>query len=146
MECALALVDAGGGTRASPKHRPFLIDLERRERYMKTGSEGFAFRISSDINPQRREYWSSRYQANLLFFANASIRLASRVYWNKSIPRCNSGFVEGIHTKASIGILIASLARGASSSTICHVLLCLIFEIARGAPAAIAPNTGPMIE
>jgi hypothetical protein len=120
---------------------------KRRERYMKTGSEGFAFRISSDINPQRREYWSSRYQANLLFFANASIRLASRVYWNKSIPRCNSGFVEGsIHTKASIGILIASLARGASSSTICHVLLCLIFEIARGAPAAITPNTGPMID
>ena len=156
MECALALVDAGGGTRASPRHRPFLIGLEKeRQRYiyMKTGSEGFAFRISSDINPQRREYWSSRYQANLLFFANASIRLASRLYWNKSIPRCNSGFVEGdIHTKASIGILIASLARRASSSssssssTICHVLSCLIFEIARGAPAAIAPNTGPMIE
>jgi hypothetical protein len=58
---------------------------------MKTGSEGFAFRISSDINPQRREYWSSRYQANLLFFANASIRLASRVYWNKSIQGATQG-------------------------------------------------------
>jgi hypothetical protein len=47
---------------------------------MKTGSEGFAFRISSDTNPQRREYWSSRYQANLLFFANASIRLLQAGY------------------------------------------------------------------
>jgi hypothetical protein len=57
MECAFALVDAGGGTRASPKHRPFFIGLEKeREIYVKTGSEGFAFIISSDTNPQRREY------------------------------------------------------------------------------------------
>lgn len=57
MECAFALVDPGGGTRASPKHRPFLIGLEKeREIYVKTGSEGFAFIIISDTNPQRREY------------------------------------------------------------------------------------------
>jgi hypothetical protein len=88
MECAFALVDPGGGIRASPKHRPFLIGLEKeREIYVKTGLEGFAFTIISDTNPQRREYRSSRYQANLLFFANAGIRLASRPYWNKSIPR-----------------------------------------------------------
>jgi hypothetical protein len=146
MEFAFALVDAGGGTRAGPEHQPLFIGLEKeREIYTKMGSDGFAFIISSDTNPQRREYWSSRYRANLLFFANASIRLARRPYWNKSISRCNSGIVEGIHTAASIGILIASLARRASRA-ICHILLCLIFQIARGTPAAIAPNTGPMIE
>lgn len=92
MECALALVHAGGGTRASPKHRPFLIGLEKEREIYENRLRGI--RLQNKFRHKSAKAWILGQQVSCQFAL-----LCQRQY-----QTCKQAILEQKHSEVQLRV------------------------------------------